>query len=220
MKLMVNEIFCSIQGETKTSGFPSLFIRLTGCNLNCSFCDTPEAKTAGTEIEISKIVETAKKQNWCNHITITGGEPLCQENSIQLMQILVETGLNAQLETNGSLNLKRVPDRIRKIADVKTPSSSEGGSFLMENLEYLTENDELKFVVSDINDYNFTRDFIKSFIKKTGPVVNISPAFGVMEYPKLAQMMLNDRLDARLNIQLHKIIWSGMEKKIEIFVDK
>ena len=136
MDLLVSELFHSIQGESTRAGFPSFFIRLAGCNLNCSWCDTACARTGGRRMSIERIVKNAKKYPSIDHITVTGGEPLCQENAPALMKQLARSH-TVQLETNGSITLSVVPPEVRKIVDVKTPSSGEEGSFLIENLSLL-----------------------------------------------------------------------------------
>ena len=213
MDILVNEIFYSIQGETTKAGFPSLFIRLCGCNLNCLYCDTVYAKSNGYAISIDKILENVKSYKSINHVTLTGGEPLLQDNSIHLMENLLKLGHSVQLETNGSISIKDVPRQVRKIVDVKTPSSGEAESFLLENLKFINKNDELKFVISDIDDYNYSKDFLEKHIEKNESVINFSPVLSKMSIFKTAELILVDRLRVRLNIQLHKIIWPGEEPK-------
>jgi 7-carboxy-7-deazaguanine synthase len=215
MNLIVNEIFYSIQGETSRAGFTSLFIRLAGCNLQCSYCDTVYARSisSGKEMLIEDIIEKAKSYTYFDHITITGGEPLMQPESIYLMKTLVKNGYDVQLETNGSLSLKDVPGKVRKIADVKTPSSGHASSFLMDNLNYLKKPDELKFVILDTKDYRFSVEFIKNNFKDKDIVINFSPVFGAFSENKLAELILVDRLPVRLNLQLHKILWAKDEPK-------
>ncbi|MFH0974445.1 MAG: radical SAM protein [Spirochaetota bacterium] len=214
MNLIVNEIFYSIQGETSRAGFPSLFIRMAGCNLQCPYCDTVYARSlsSGKEMPVEDIIEKAKTYRYFDHITITGGEPLMQPESIRLMQMLLWTGFDVQLETNGSISLKDVPGKVRKIADVKTPSSGHPSSFLMENLKYLQKPDELKFVILDTQDYNFSVEFIKNNCKDKDIVINFSPVFGSFPGHKLAELILVDRLPVRLNLQLHKILWADEPK--------
>ena len=212
MTLIINEIFHSIQGETATSGFPSIFIRLTGCNLNCSWCDTEYAKTAGNKMQIDEILNKIGNFGQVNHITVTGGEPLIQAEAIKFMKLLLKSNFNVQLETNGSRLLKKVPGQVRKIVDVKTPSSGESSSFLPENLKYINDRDELKFVISDMADYNYAKNFlmINPGIKC---IINLSPVNKKMDYSKLAELILLDRLPVRLNLQLHRIIWPDGEPK-------
>jgi 7-carboxy-7-deazaguanine synthase len=213
MNLYINEIFHSIQGETIKSGYPSLFIRLAGCNLNCRFCDTQYAKDNGYYESVERLIDIASGYGHTDHITITGGEPLNQENSVILMNRLTELGHSVQLETNGSIDVKDVPSSVRKIVDVKTPSSGEESSFFFKNLDYLTENDEIKFVISDINDYNYSKNFIDRYLNGRNIIINFSPAFNMMKYKEIAELILSDRLKVRLNLQLHKIIWPDGEPK-------
>lgn len=218
MKLKVNEIFYSLQGETTTTGFPSIFIRLTGCNLNCRYCDTTYAREEGTMISLEKILEHVSRYPEAHHVTLTGGEPLFQEDAFLLVSRLCETGCRVQIETNGSILLKNVDKRARKIIDIKTPTSGEEGSFLMENLDYLTEKDEIKLVLGDDIDYTFARNLYFNHLQHSPAVVSFSPIYGHISYGNLADRILEDRLPVRLNIQLHKMIGleSEKEKRIKI----
>ncbi len=211
--LLVCEIFHSIQGETTRAGFPSLFVRLAGCNLDCSWCDTPQAREGGRPVPIRKIIGRVKACRGLNHVTLTGGEPLVQNESIALMEALVQEGFQVQLETNGSLPVRGVPAGVRKILDVKTPSSGHDGSFLMENLCFANARDEIKFVIADKDDYIYAKRFMKKNLEKSRVTVNLSPVHGTMPAPLLARMVLEDGLRARLNLQLHRILWPGGEPK-------
>jgi 7-carboxy-7-deazaguanine synthase len=213
MRLKVNEIFHSIQGETTRAGFPSVLIRLTGCNLRCRYCDTAYAWAEGGDLSIDEIISMVKKYGAVDHITVTGGEPLLQANSIHLMKGLLEFGYDIQLETNGSMSTRDVPPLIRKIIDVKTPSSGEVNSFLFENLDYLHSGDELKFVLSDRADYNYSKEFLKKYLEKRDIVINFSPVFNRMSFGELADLILHDGLMVRLNIQLHRLVWPEGEPK-------
>ncbi|MBN2039353.1 MAG: radical SAM protein [Spirochaetes bacterium] len=215
MKVIVNELFHSLQGESSNAGFPSLFIRLAGCNLGCSYCDTDYARTitSGKETSIDELVKTAEKYNNIHHVTITGGEPLLQKNSIMLMKALIEKGFTVQLETNGSISIKDVPQQVIKIVDVKTPSSGHSSSFLHQNLEFMNSRDELKFVILDINDYHFSVDFIKKHLNNKKIIINFSPVYGKISGTELANLILIDKLPVRLNLQLHKILWPDGEPK-------
>jgi len=210
MPIIVNEIFYSIQGESLKSGFTSLFVRLSGCNLNCKFCDTEYAKSGGKSMSIDSIISEINKFRAADHITITGGEPLLQNESINLIKRLIKNGYNVQIETNGSLTLKNIPYKVRKIVDIKTPSSGEAGSFLKENLNYLRKNDEIKFVISNIKDYEFSKKFVGTYLYDKKIIINFSPTYNVMPYKKLADLIMKDNITVRLNLQLHKII--GLEK--------
>ncbi|OHD64979.1 MAG: hypothetical protein A2176_04285 [Spirochaetes bacterium RBG_13_51_14] len=212
MTLTVNEIFYSIQGETCSAGLPSVFVRLTGCNLDCSYCDTPCAREDGTSLEIDSIIQKIEQYPSADHVTLTGGEPLLQTNAIHLLRQIIDRGWKCQIETNGSILLKDVPEKVRKIVDVKTPSSGESDSFEMRNLKYLTDRDEVKFLISSIEDYDFSRDFIDKYLARRGLVINFSPVYNTMPYAELADRIINDKLAVRLNLQLHKIIW-GPDRK-------
>jgi len=203
--IKVNEIFYSIQGETARSGFPSVFIRLTGCNLNCSYCDTEYARFNGTPMSIDSIMTEIKKYKSADHITVTGGEPLLQRKTYELLDRIIEQKMDIQLETNGSMDLQSVNPGVRKIVDVKTPSSGEKSSFLMKNLSFISQSDEIKFVISDIIDYNFTKNFINKHLADTDAVINLSPVYGTVSYKQLSDLIIKDRLRVRLNLQLHKI---------------
>jgi 7-carboxy-7-deazaguanine synthase len=207
MNLTVNEIFYSIQGETVTAGLPSVFIRLTGCNLDCACCDTRYARESGTVMELDAIIREIGLYPSADHVTVTGGEPMLQANTVPFLKQIIEGGLKCQIETNGSILLKDVPEKVRKIVDVKTPSSCEADSFETRNLKYLTDRDEIKFVISDIADYDFSKDFLGKYLLKKGIIINFSPSSGVMSGQQLADMIIRDRLPVRLNLQLHKILW-------------
>ena len=209
--LCVNEIFYSLQGETTRTGFPSLFIRLAGCNLNCRWCDTPYA-TTGLPVTIAHIIQTIEKYPTLNHITITGGEPLMQEHTLTLLDILCRKNYPLQLETNGSISVEYVPPQVHKIVDVKTPSSGHADSFNISNIQYLKPHDEIKFVIADDYDYNYSKEFMKNYLANVPCVINFSPVWGTMEPQQLAEYILHDRLNVRLNIQLHKILWHSEPK--------
>jgi len=205
MKLKVYEIFYSIQGETTTAGFPSLFIRLAGCNLNCSWCDTIKAKEGGRDMTVDDIIDEVNRHVPFHHVTLTGGEPLLQEGAIHLLQRLSEEGYSTQVETNGTIPFRTVPDKVRIITDIKTPSSGEENSFNEENIKYLRKCDEVKFVIGMMEDYEFAKAFLKDKLKGIESVINFAPASGMMEPWVLARMIIKDKLPVRLNIQIHKI---------------
>ncbi|HOP63968.1 MAG TPA: radical SAM protein [Spirochaetota bacterium] len=205
MALKVHEIFYSLQGETTTAGLTSVFIRLAGCNLNCIWCDTPQAKTGGIDMTIDEIMEKVREFEPFNHITLTGGEPLLQEESVELLHRLTDNGYDVQVETNGSIIFDSMPRGVRIVADVKTPSSGEEGSFKPDNIKYLKKYDEIKFVIGIMEDYQFAKDFIKTHLQGVECVINFTPAAKLMEPWALASMIIKDRLNVRLNLQLHKI---------------
>jgi 7-carboxy-7-deazaguanine synthase len=204
MKLKVHEIFYSIQGETTTSGFTSVFIRLAGCNLNCSWCDTQKAREGGTDMDVDEIIDKVAEFKPFHHITLTGGEPFIQNASFYLLQRLSGEGYLIQVETNGSVLLNTIPYNIRVIMDIKTPSSGEENSFDERNIRFLRKTDEIKFVISIMEDYEFAKRFIEEKLKGVETVINLSPAAGLMEPWVLANLIIKDKLQVRLNIQLHK----------------
>jgi len=205
MALKVHEIFYSLQGETTTSGFTSVFIRLAGCNLNCIWCDTPQAKSGGIDMTIDEIMAKVESLEPFNHITLTGGEPLIQGEAMELLDRLTDNGYEVQVETNGSVIFDSMPRGVRIIADVKTPSSGEESSFKTENIKFLKKYDEVKFVIGIMEDYQFAKDFIKAHLAGLDCVINFAPAAKLMEPWALANLIIKDRLNVRLNVQLHKI---------------
>ncbi len=205
MTLRINEIFRTLQGETAKTGFISVFIRLTGCNLDCKYCDTKNAKTEGRVMTIDEIISAVKSYPVFDHVTITGGEPLLQENTPLLIQSLLVEKYSVQVETNGSLPVNKLPADARRIIDVKTPSSGEEKSFLLSNIEHIRKTDEIKFIVSDRRDFDFASEFIKKNLGDEEAVINISPAFGKLSANELANMILSSELNVRLNLQIHKL---------------
>ena len=205
MKLKVNEIFYSIQGETRTTGFTSLFIRLGGCNLSCTWCDTPHVKDSWEEMTIDDIINEVKKRTPFHHVTLTGGEPFLQEETLDLLKRLSEEGFMTQVETNGTILFNNIPDRVRIISDIKTPSSGEENSFNEENLKYLKKIDEVKFVIAIMEDYQYAKSFIKKKLKNAKFTINLSPVIGMIEPWALVNLIIKDKLPVRLNLQCHKI---------------
>ncbi|MCL1833542.1 MAG: radical SAM protein [Leptospirales bacterium] len=204
MNLKVNEIFYSIQGESRTTGFTSLFIRLGGCNLNCSWCDTQKAHETWEEMDIEDIIDAAKSHRPFNHLTLTGGEPLLQDGSLHLLYRLSEEGFRTQVETNGTILFNNIPDNVRIIADIKTPSSGEKDSFNEKNIQYLRRVDEVKFVIAVMEDYHYAESYIKEKLKGIQSTINFSPVLGMIEPWALANLIMKDKLPVRLNVQLHK----------------
>ncbi len=208
MTLRVNEIFYSIQGESTYAGRPCVFIRLTGCNLRCSFCDTQYAYEEGGLLEINHIFEQIAPME-CRLVEITGGEPLMQEKTPVLIESLLEDGYEVLLETNGSFDISRVDDRCVKIVDIKCPSSGMKERMDMENLNRLSGRDEIKFVLGTREDYEYAREIVshmKSRFLKINSI-NFSPVFGQLSPEVLAEWMLSDHLPCRLHLQIHKYIW-------------
>ncbi|RMF92557.1 MAG: radical SAM protein [Candidatus Schekmanbacteria bacterium] len=205
--MLVKEIFSSIQGESSYSGIPCFFIRTSGCNLRCRWCDTVYAYEGGKEYSVDDL-ETYVRESAFPLVSLTGGEPLLQEDSISfLTRIASMRDKIVLLETNGSISLKDVDERVIKVVDVKCPSSGEAKSFLNENLSYLGKKDELKFVIADREDYEWATNFIEKNKASNLCKILYSPIIDKMDMSKLVQWILDDKLNVRFQIQLHKIIW-------------
>ena len=204
--IKINEIYLSVQGESTHTGLPCIFIRLTGCNLRCAWCDTAYAFHEGKNMSIDEILQ--KVENFGIHLVeITGGEPLMQDNVYTLMRRLIENGYKVMLETGGSISLERVPKDVIKIMDLKCPGSGEQEKNNLDNLKLLAPHDEVKFVILDKKDYEWSRDIIKKYkINETAHVL-LSPVFDKLELKEMVKWILEDRLPVRLQTQLHKIIW-------------
>jgi len=205
--LTVNEIFYSIQGESSFSGCPCVFVRLTACDLRCSWCDTTYAFDEGDVKTLDEIMERVSAFN-CPLIEISGGEPLLQDDVYSLMQRLLDAGKTVLVETGGHIDISRVPDAVVKVVDIKCPGSGESSRTCWTNLELLSKRDELKFVIKDRADYEFARDVIGKYQceDRCGGVL-FSPVHGVLDPADLSSWILSDRLNARVQIQLHKYIW-------------
>jgi 7-carboxy-7-deazaguanine synthase len=207
VSLKVNEIFYSIQGESSYAGRPCVFVRLTGCNLRCSYCDTQYAYEDGNELEINEIVGRVTSDQ-CRLVEVTGGEPLIQKDTPRLVHRLLEEGFEVLLETNGSQDISQVDGRCVKIVDIKCPSSGEERKNDLGNLTRLTDKDEIKFVIGNREDYEYAKNILDSSILRNN-WIHFSPVFGKMDPKILAEWILEDHLAARLHMQLHKIIWRG-----------
>lgn len=214
MTLLVNEIFYSIQGESTYSGRPCVFVRLTGCNLRCSYCDTRYAYEQGANMELNEILNRIAAYQ-CRLVEITGGEPLLQSQTPILIYRLLENGYEVMLETNGSLDISRVDRRCIKIVDIKCPTSGESDKNDLENLKRLGPKDQVKFVIGDRSDY----EYAKKTIESTCPdfpeeQILFSPASERIPPSRLAEWILKDNLNVRLHLQLHKIIWPDKERGV------
>jgi 7-carboxy-7-deazaguanine synthase len=214
MALVINEIFHSIQGESSWAGLPFVFIRLTGCNLRCRYCDSVYAYDEGTSWETAAILEYIKGFG-CPRVTLTGGEPLIQENTPDLVEQLIAAGYTVTMETNGSRDITRVDRRCIKIMDLKGPSSGMQHHNRMENVRSLGPEDQVKIVIADRDDF----DFALTAAHETGKCLPaghllFSPAYGILSAEQLAQWMLEARVDARLQIQLHRYIWPAAERGV------
>jgi 7-carboxy-7-deazaguanine synthase len=206
--LTINEIFYSIQGESTRAGLPCVFVRLSACDLRCSWCDTPYAFHEGTKRSVDEVVAEVERYG-CPLVEITGGEPLLQEDVYPLMDRLLARGLTVMLETGGHRPVTRVPPAVVKIVDVKCPGSGEASKNDWGNLDRLSPHDELKFVVQDRADYEFARELIgRHALASRCAAILISPVHGVLDPKTLSDWMLADHLPARLQLQMHKYIWS------------
>jgi 7-carboxy-7-deazaguanine synthase len=206
--LTVNEIFHSIQGESTHAGEPCVFVRLTACDLRCSWCDTPYAFHEGSKRSVDDVVDEVERYK-CPTVEITGGEPLLQDDVYPLMERLLAAGYTVMLETGGHRAIDRVPREVVKVVDVKCPGSGEAEKNCWENLRKLAPHDEVKFVVADRADYEFARDVIERYgLVDRCAAVLLSPAYGVLDPKTLAEWMLADRLPVRLQLQIHKFIWA------------
>lgn len=204
--MKVSEIFASIQGESTYAGVPCTFIRLTGCNLRCSYCDTAYAYDKGTELKEEEIIDKAKNFG-LKTVEITGGEPLLQEGVPGLIKRLLDDNYEVLVETNGSRDISIIDKRAVIIMDIKTPGSNMAGEMMLSTLEYLKPEDELKFVITSREDYVWATNFIKDYALLLKCKVLFAPAFGLLEPRYLARWIIDDRLEVRLNLQLHKYIY-------------
>ena len=226
--MQITEIYKSLQGESTHAGLPCVFVRLTGCNLRCSWCDSEYTFQGGRKMAVEEVLDEVSRLSPSGLVEITGGEPLLQERDVvPLMQHLLEDGYNVLLETSGERPLERVPLDVIKIVDVKCPNSGEGGTFCMENLEALCPQDEIKFVLSSRADYDFAREFTRLHnLAERVTAVLFSPAFRkdatgardsshcLLDPQELAEWMLADNVPARLGLQLHKFIWDPAVKGV------
>jgi 7-carboxy-7-deazaguanine synthase len=206
--LTVNEIFHSIQGESTRAGDPCVFVRLTACDLRCTWCDTPYAFHEGRKMSIDEVVKVVDDYG-CPLVEITGGEPLLQDEVYPLMSRLLEGGHTVMLETGGHRPIDRVPTEVIKVVDVKCPGSGESDKNHWANLDALAPHDEVKFVIKDRGDYEFALDATRRYdLPGRCATVLFSPVHSVLDARTLAEWMLADRAPARLQLQLHKYIWS------------
>jgi 7-carboxy-7-deazaguanine synthase len=226
--MQITEIYKSIQGESTHAGLPCVFVRLTGCNLRCSWCDSEYTFTGGHRMSMEEVLEEVEQLSPGGLVEITGGEPMLQEKEVvPLMQRLLDDGYTVLLETSGERRLDHVPRAVHKIVDVKCPNSGEPDTFHMENLEALSSADEIKFVLSDRTDYEFAKDFVaRHDLARRVNAVLFSPAFAkdarggrdtshcLLDPRELAEWMLADNVPARLGLQLHKFIWDPALKGV------
>lgn len=204
--LRVTEIFLSLQGESTTTGLPTVFVRLTGCPLRCHYCDTTYAFSGGRQMSVERIVEEVRKHS-VNRVTVTGGEPLAQAQCEALLETLCDDGFAVSIETSGAIPIDGVDSRVTKVMDLKTPSSGEQRRNLYDNLAHIGADDEIKFVISDRTDYEWAKGIICEYALVERAHLLLSPNHDALQARDLAEWILADRLAVRLQIQLHKYLW-------------
>ena len=206
MAIRITEIFHSIQGETNTIGYPTVFVRLTGCPMRCSYCDTGYAFHGGEKMELADIVEQVRTHG-VKHVTVTGGEPLAQAESHDLMKALCDEGYSVSLETGGAMDISKVDKRVYVVLDIKTPASNEEPNNTYANLEFVKPTDCLKFVICDEQDYIWSKKFVADSDLTNHCDVFFSPSADQLSPADLADWIVRDKLSVRFQIQLHKILW-------------
>lgn len=211
-QLKISEIFFSIQGESTLSGFPTVFIRLTGCPLRCSWCDTEYAFAGGQWMDIDKIIEQTKAFG-TPYVCVTGGEPLSQKRCINLLNKLTDNGFTVSLETSGALSIANVNEKVITVMDLKAPGSNEEKRNLYENINFLDAKDQVKFVLKDRTDFHWCQEIIKRYNLIDKCEVLLSPVADVLNPTDLAQWILDDKLLVRMQLQLHKILWNDAQGK-------
>jgi len=206
--LTINEIFHSIQGESTHAGRPCVFVRLTACDLRCRWCDTPYAFHEGRKMSVDEVVADVESRN-CQTVEVTGGEPLLQADVYPLMQRLLDAGKSVLIETGGHRSIAKVPEGVIRIVDIKCPGSLEADKNDWSNLEHLTPRDEVKFVIADRQDYDYARDIAtREQLASRVNAVLFSPVHGELDPKLLSEWVIADRLDVRVQLQMHKYIWS------------
>ncbi|WP_428086949.1 7-carboxy-7-deazaguanine synthase QueE [Candidatus Thioglobus sp.] len=206
--LNITEIFYSLQGEAREVGLPTVFVRLTGCPLRCTYCDTEYAFKGNNLVSIEAIMDDIKQYN-TRYVCVTGGEPLAQINCHILLDTLIKQGYLVSLETSGSIDISEINPGTSIVMDVKTPSSNESGQNLYNNIEKLKAKDQLKFVIGSRQDYDWSVDIMKKYPTQAG--VLFSPVFEQITPTQLADWIINDQLNVRMQVQMHKLLW-GDEK--------
>ena len=210
--LKVNEIFFSLQGESNKAGLPTAFIRLTGCPLRCHYCDTEYAFYEGKKQSIADILKTISSFR-TKHVTVTGGEPLAQQNCPDLLKQLCDEDYDVSLETSGAMELAGVDTRVVKIMDIKTPGSGEEDKNRFKNLDYINHKDQIKFVICNERDYSWAKQILRQYHLNERCEVLFSPAHGELNATQLADWILKDKLPVRFQIQLHKYLWGDVPGK-------
>jgi 7-carboxy-7-deazaguanine synthase len=207
-KLRITEIFHSLQGESTRVGLPTVFVRLTGCPLRCTWCDTEYAFTGGESMTLDAILERVASFG-TPYVCVTGGEPLAQKECLTLLQVLCDAGYSVSLETSGALDVSEADPRVSKIMDLKAPGSGEEAKNRWENLAHLTPRDELKLVLASEEDYLWARRVLEEYRLAERCTVLLSPVHGLLAPRQLAEWILRDRLPVRMQVQLHKVIWGA-----------
>jgi len=211
-RLRVNEIFLSLQGEADAVGYPTVFVRLTGCPLRCQYCDTAYAFHAGDWLELGAILDKVRGYG-PEHVCVTGGEPLAQPNCLKLLERLCDQGFQVSLETSGAIDVAAVDARVSRVIDVKTPGSQESARNRIENFAELTRRDQLKFVICSRDDYDWSKAFLQEHGLSERCRVLFSPSYNQVSPTALADWILADRLPVRFQLQLHKVLWGDTPGK-------
>ena len=211
--LRITEIFHSLQGESKTVGIPTVFVRLTGCPLRCQYCDTAYAFDGGELMELDDIKKVLEEVA-CDYVTVTGGEPLAQPNCLSLLEQLCDCGYNVSLETSGAMPIESVDKRVSIVMDLKTPASAEADKNRYENIAFLKPSDQVKFVICDEKDYLWSKAKLDQYdLRAKVNEILFSPSFNEIEPAQLAEWILRDKLKIRMQMQLHKQIWGAVAGK-------
>ena len=206
-RLKITEIFYSLQGEARTIGWPTTFIRLTGCPLRCRYCDTAYAFTGGEWMSVDQILERAA-QHKTRFITVTGGEPLAQKRCILLLSKLCDAGYTVSLETSGAIDISQVDPRVSRVVDIKTPASDEQDKNHWPNLGFLTSHDQVKFVITDRNDFDWSTSVVQQYNLSNTCEVLFSPVYEQLPPAQLADWIIDAQLSVRFQVQLHKLLWN------------
>ena len=211
-RLKITEIFFSLQGEALTVGIPTTFVRLTGCPLRCQYCDTAYAFTGGDWMSPDEILQQVASYN-TRYVTVTGGEPLAQKACQDLLRMLCDAGYTVSLETSGALDISAVDMRVVKVMDIKTPGSGEEKRNYLENIEFIGVHDQIKFVICDDRDYEWSRALVQQYRLNDRCEVLFSPSFDQLPARDLADWILRDALPVRMQMQLHKLLWGNQPGK-------
>lgn len=211
--MKINEIFKSIQGESSFAGMPFIFVRLTSCNLRCTYCDTKYAYEEGFEMSNDALIEKIDSYG-LKFIEITGGEPLLREEVHSLINTLIDKNYSVLVDTNGTLDISTLNQKVIRIMDIKCPGSGESDKMMWKNIDNLRPKDEVKFVIMDRDDYEWSKNIVHKYSLTENVLINFSPAYDFLEPHELAGWILKDNLKVRLNLQIHKYIWSGVERGV------